>query len=386
MTSWQFETIVRNKRQDDQGTWFELDETAFYAEGGGQPADGGTLNDVNVLDVQRFDGTVWHLTEASLDVGAKVTGRVDETRRQDHSIQHTSQHIMTAILEDRYGIETVSFGIGSSDATIEIGVETFDWDRVEALEHDLQQIIFENRLIRTYELSDEKIEVSRLRKPTDRTGLIRIVEIEGLDYNACGGTHVTQTGQIGMIKFTSVKKGRGNVRLTFVAGRRALDAMQSSRHALRLVHQTLSTTNETVVERVIEERTARVEREKEVKALEARVAKAKVEAFLQEETYIITHIGKTEAETLTTTIVERIAATGRIAVGANHTAQKLFLMHDGTHDVAVGKFLKRVLDDLGVGRGGGSHKQAQARFESIAELEHAVSEVVKRLQEGVVSC
>lgn len=386
MNDWQFETKVTAQRTDERGTWLALETTQFYAEGGGQPADRGMIAGQNVLDVRREDMTIWHLITDHIDEGAAVTCHIDVSVRHDHSTQHTAQHVLTAILKDWYGIETLSFGIGDDDSSIEIATESFGWDRIESLERDVQQTIFENRPIRSYELRDDEVEHERLRKATDRTGMIRIVEIEGLDYNACGGTHVSATGQLGIIKVTSMKKVRGNVRLTFVAGQRALTMIQSSRTALREIHQTLSTTNETVAARVVEERQARLEREKEVKLLEARVAKAKVAAFLQEDNYIITHIGKTEAESLTTMIVERIAATGRIAVGANHTGQKLLLMHDGTHDIAIGKFLKRTLDDLGIGRGGGSHKQAQARFETIVELERATAEVVKRLQEGVVSC
>ncbi|TCI53375.1 alanyl-tRNA editing protein [Exiguobacterium sp. SH1S21] len=386
MNSWQFETKVTAQREDERGTWIALAETHFYAEGGGQPADTGTISGQAVLDVQRDDSTVWHLVNEPIDEATVVIGQIDAATRHDHSIQHTAQHVLTALLEDRYGIETLSFGISADDSSIEIAAESFDWELIETLERDVQQIIFDNRPIHIFELQDDEVEHDRLRKATDRTGTIRIVEIDGLDYNACGGTHVSTTGQLGIIKVTSMKKVRGNVRLTYVAGMRALTVIQSSRTALRAIHQTLSTTNETVAARVAEERTARLEREKEVKVLEARVAKAKVAAFLQEDNYVITHVGKTEAETLTTMIVERIAATGRIAVGANHTGQKLLLMHDGTHDIAIGKFLKRTLDDLGIGRGGGSHKQAQARFESIVDLERATAEVVKRLQEGVVSC
>lgn len=386
MNCWQFETIVTRTRVDERGTWVALEMTFFYAEGGGQPADTGTLAGKPVLDVQRFDDNVWHLLEHALEVGATVTGMIDESVRHDHSIQHTAQHVLTAMLQDEYGIQTLSFGIGSEESSLEIETDTFDWEQVESLERSVQRIIFENRPVLTYELPSEQVDHHRLRKATDRSGTVRIVEIEGIDYNACGGTHVEATGQIGVIHVTSMKKVRGNVRLTYVAGLRALTAVHSSRTALRMIHQTLSTTNETVAARVIEERNGRLEREKEVKELESRVAKAKVAAFLQEDNYVITHIGKTETERLTTTIVERIAASGRIAIGANHSGQKLWLMHDGTHDIAIGKFLKRTLDDLGIGRGGGNHKQAQARFESVNELERAITEIVKRLQEGMVSC
>ncbi|WP_026826859.1 alanyl-tRNA editing protein [Exiguobacterium marinum] len=380
------ETVVTAVKMDQSGYWHTLENSPFYAEGGGQPADRGWIGSHEVLDIQLIEDEVRHLLHESLPIGTTVEARIDEDVRRDHSIQHTAQHLLTAILEDRHGIRTLSFGIGSADSSIEIETTTMDWPQINALEHELQQLVYENRPIHVYEIPEEEVDRTRLRKATDRMGMIRIVEIEGIDYNACGGTHVGTTGQLGTIHVTAMKKVRGNIRLTYVAGDRALKATQQAREALRSIHHTFSTTNESVAERVIEEHTIRLEREKEIKTLEERIAKAKVEAVLKEDNYVALHVGRTEAETLTTAIVERIAATGRIAVGANYGTQKLFVMHDGTHDIAVGKFLKTALQEMQIGRGGGNHKQAQARFTSVSELERGMEEIVKRLQEGVLSC
>ncbi|WP_214779232.1 alanyl-tRNA editing protein [Exiguobacterium sp. s22] len=379
-------TVVTSIKEDGNGHWHTLANSPFYAEGGGQPADRGWIGTHNVLDVQIKDGEVWHLLSEALPAGKAVEARIDEDVRRDHSIQHTAQHVLTAILEDRHGIRTLSFGIGEAESSIEIETAAMDWVHVEALEREVQQLIFENRPIRVYEIPKEEVDRTRLRKETDRTGMIRIVEIEGLDYNACGGTHVETTGQLGTIHVTSIKKVRGNIRLTYVAGNRAIKATQQAREALRSIHHTFSTTNESVAARVIEEHTIRLEREKEIKTLEERIAKAKVEAVLKEDNYVALHVGRTEAETLTTAIIERIAATGRIAVGVNYGTQKLFVMHDGTQDIAVGTFLKAALQEMQIGRGGGNHKQAQARFTSVAELEKGMKEIVRRLQEGVLPC
>ncbi|MGI1822287.1 alanyl-tRNA editing protein [Exiguobacterium sp. TRN 1102] len=379
-------TVVTSIKEDGKGHWHTLENSPFYAEGGGQPADRGWIGTHPVMDVQIKDGEVWHLLSEALPTGMTIEVRIDEDVRRDHSIQHTAQHVITAILEDRHGIRTLSFGIGEADSSIEIETATMDWAHVEALEQEMQQLVFENRPIRVYEIPKEEVDRARLRKETDRTGMIRIVEIEGLDYNACGGTHVETTGQLGTVHVTAMKKVRGNLRLTYVAGNRAIKATQQARAALRTIHHTFSTTNESVAARVIEEHTIRLEREKEIKALEERIAKAKVEAVLKEDNYVTLHVGRTETETLTTAIIERIAATGRIAVGANYGTQKLFVMHDGTQDIAVGTFLKAALQEMKIGRGGGSHKQAQARFTSVAELEKGIEEIVKRLQEGVLPC
>ncbi|WP_215143599.1 alanyl-tRNA editing protein [Exiguobacterium qingdaonense] len=386
MSQHTLETIVTATKTDQSGYWHTLKNSPFYAEGGGQPADRGWIGTHHVLDVQIKDGEVWHLLSEAFPAGTSVEARIDEGVRRDHSIQHTAQHLLTAILEDRHGIRTLSFGIGEEDSSIEIDTAEMDWAQVEALEEEVQQLIFENHPIHVYEIPETEVDRTRLRKETDRTGMIRIVEIEGLDYNACGGTHVKTTGQLGMIQVTTLKKVRGNIRLTYVAGNRALKATQRAREALRSIHHTLSTTNESVAARVIEEHTIRLEREREIKALEGRIAKAKVEAVIKEDNYVALHVGRTEAETLTTAIVEQIAATGRIAVGANYGTNKLFVMHDGTHDLPVGTFLRAALQQMQIGRGGGNHKQAQARFTSVVELERAMKEIVERLQEGVLPC
>lgn len=384
MNQFQFTTRVVAVESDATGVWHELETTSFYAEGGGQPADRGTIAAQAVRDVQVRENRVWHLLDEAIPLQTEVAAIIDHETRQDHSIQHTAQHVVTALLEDRYGIRTLSFGIGERDAAIELETATLEWSMIETIEQEMQQLIFENRLVKTYECDDTAVDHDRLRKATERKGSIRIVEIEGLDYNACGGTHVERTGQLGLFYVTAMKKVRGNVRLSFAAGTRALHFIQRSRHALRTIHQAFSTTDETVADRVMEERALRLAKEKEVNELEFSVAQARAEAALDQEGYVVTHFGHTESEALTTRILEHIAAAGRIAIGANHVVNKVILVHDGTQNVAVGALVKQVLAELGFGRGGGSHKQAQARFETTVELERATSELIRRLQEGAI--
>lgn len=379
-----WETEVTGNRKDEQGTWVTLRDTYFYAEAGGQPADVGTVAGIPVAQVLEVDGETWHLLEQDVPLAGTVDVWIDLEKRDEHSVQHTAQHVLSALLEDRYGIKTLSFRIGATHSEIELDVAELDWEVVKRIEYDVQRLIFENRPVRTHVIPFEELDQSRLRKPTVRDGLIRVVEIEGLDYNACGGTHVTYTGQIGQLVVQQLSKVRGNVRLEYVAGIRALQAVQQARTVLREINQTLSTTTEQAARRVVEERSLRLEREKELKYAETRLAQAKVAMFLQEDHYVVYHHGKSETESLTTMIVERIAASGRIAVGVNRASKKLWIMHDGTHDVSAGKFLKHVLATFEDGRGGGSHKQAQARFEDELILETVAHDVVRRLQEGQV--
>jgi alanyl-tRNA synthetase len=121
-------TVVTSIKEDGNGHWHTLENSPFYAEGGGQPADRGWIGTLPVLDVQIKDGEVWYLLSESLPTGKAVEVRIDENVRRDHSIQHTAQHVLTAILEDRHGIRTLSFGIGETDSSIEIETATMDWN------------------------------------------------------------------------------------------------------------------------------------------------------------------------------------------------------------------------------------------------------------------
>ncbi len=209
-----------------------LDRTAFYPESGGQPHDVGTLNGVKILRVEEEDGVILHFLEREL-AGDEVQGQIDWPRRFDHMQQHSGQHILSEAFYQSVRGETLSFHLGQEESTVEIGLESIKDETLFQVERLANEIVFSDLEIKTYFLPEEKISEIPLRKPPKKTGLIRIVEVSGFDYSACGGTHCSRSGQVGLIKVIRQEKIRGHVRVSFVAGFRALTEFEHRRQWLQ---------------------------------------------------------------------------------------------------------------------------------------------------------
>lgn len=207
-----------------------LDRTAFYPTSGGQPFDKGTINGVAVVDVIDEDDRIAHITASALAPGALYDCEVDWLRRFDHMQQHTGQHLLSAVLADAFRLPTVSFHLGDGSATIDIEAADFSPKRLLEAESRVNAAVFENRAV-TVSYHDSREPIG-LRKPSDREGVIRVVTIEGLDRSACGGTHVASTAEIGPLFIRGLDKVRGNVRIEFLCGHRAIARAQADYAAL----------------------------------------------------------------------------------------------------------------------------------------------------------
>lgn len=221
----------------EDGRRIYLDRSAFYPASGGQPSDRGTLAGIEVIDVIDEDDRVAHVLASPLTAHS-VEGIIDQTRRRDHMQQHTGQHLLSAVLEELYSIPTLSFHMGSEVSDIEIGAPTLTPDQITAIEARVNEIIARNRPV-TVEFEDAAT-AQGLRKPSDRPGILRIVTIQAMDRSACGGTHVSHTSAIGPVLLRKLDKVRGNVRLEFVCGNRALRAARRDYERLNDIARTLS--------------------------------------------------------------------------------------------------------------------------------------------------
>jgi alanyl-tRNA synthetase len=202
----------------DEGRRVYLDQSAFYPTSGGQLHDLGTLNGIPVVDViDEEDGRVAHLLAAPL-TAETVQGQIDWSRRFDFMQQHSGQHLLSAVIPQ----PTVSVHLGLELSTIDVEADKLD---LAAIEDRANAAVFSNLpLSVTYE---DAATATGLRKATGRTGAIRIVTIDGLDRSACGGTHVRATGEIGPILLRKTEKMRGNLRIHFLCGHRALRALRA---------------------------------------------------------------------------------------------------------------------------------------------------------------
>jgi alanyl-tRNA synthetase len=211
-----------------------LDCTALYPTSGGQPHDLGKVGDANVLDVRDDDDEIIHVVDREVRLGS-VAGCVDWARRFDHMQQHTGQHLLSAMFQERYGRPTVSFHLGSDLCTIDLRGPEPTEEILEGAERAANQIITEDRAIAVrYGTAREFAELG-VRKEVQREGILRAIEIEGADLQPCGGTHVKSTAQIGIILVRRSTKMRQDWRVEFVCGRRAA---RVARHDFQIVQRT----------------------------------------------------------------------------------------------------------------------------------------------------
>jgi alanyl-tRNA synthetase len=199
-----------------------LDRTAFYPTSGGQPHDVGTIGNARVVDVVDLeDGRIAHVLDGAIDPGRTVTGRIDWSRRFDHMQQHTGQHVLSAAFERVHGARTVSFHLGSEASTIDLE-QQLDAPAIASGEAEANRILWEDRPVTVRFASADDAASLPLRKESARTGTLRLVEVEGFDLSACGGTHVSRTGAIGLIAVAGHERFKGGTRVEFLCGGRAL--------------------------------------------------------------------------------------------------------------------------------------------------------------------
>ena len=211
-----FEAAIVDRADESRRVY--LDRTAFYPTSGGQPFDTGQLGGVEVVDVIDEGERVGHLLAGSLS-GETVTGRVDWSRRFDHMQQHTGQHLLSAVLADLVGHQTVGVHFGRESSTLDLDVGELSPAQVQKAEETANEIIVQNRAV---EVTFEEAEAAAgLRKPSERGGTLRVITIQDLDRSACGGTHVKATGEIGSMLIRKVERVRKGVRLEFLCGARA---------------------------------------------------------------------------------------------------------------------------------------------------------------------
>jgi alanyl-tRNA synthetase len=262
-----FRASVTEARENGQLLY--LDRTLFYPTSGGQPHDLGTINGVAVVEVVDEDTTVAHRLAAPL-AGAEVEGQIDWARRFDHMQQHSGQHLLSAILVRDFGFETVSFHLGADISTIELATASISAAQLGRAEASVNEAVFANHpLAVTYE---DAAAVEGLRKASERSGTLRIVSIPGLDRSACGGTHVRSTGEIGSVLLRRTEKIRGNVRLEFLCGMRAVRRARADFDALNKAAQVFSSAPDDVPALVATQQDKLQEAEKSRRKLAAELA------------------------------------------------------------------------------------------------------------------
>jgi len=210
---------ITGKEQRDGRFRIRLERTIFCPEGGGQPADQGTINGFPVLELATEDDDIIHVLERDPGQGEACL-QLDFPRRYDHMQQHTAQHLLSQVLLRLFDAPTLSFAIGPEHSSIEIGHRSLNEEEIRALEIECARLVFANLPVRIFSSADTS--TLHLRKPPKVQGIIRVVEIAGFDQSACGGTHLKSSAEIGLLKIVRTERIRSNIRLYYAAGYRAL--------------------------------------------------------------------------------------------------------------------------------------------------------------------
>ncbi len=357
----EFPATVLSCEEGKNGYQVVLNCTAFYPEGGGQPADHGTLGSANITDVHEKDGAIFHTCDQPLEPGAMVMGRIDWTRRFDHMQQHSGEHIISGILCRDNHCDNVGFHLGADVVTIDYNAD-ISWEQALDAERKANEVIWADREVEIDYPSPEELAALDYRSKKELTGQVRIVTFREADRCACCGTHVFRAGQVGLIKVLSCQKFREGVRIEILCGRRALDYLGVTYDQAKAVGQCLSVKPQDTL--------AAVERlEAELVTAKARIAELETGLF---DTIARDNEGKGDVvlfqPSMKSDSVRRLAdavakrAGGLAAVFAGEEGQYAYALvrADGADISPLVKDLNKALNGRGGGRNGFAQGSVQA--------------------------
>src|SRR5256714_4907818 len=261
-----------------------LDRTAFYPTGGGQPADTGTLGTARVVDcVEKEGGEVLHVVEGEVPrAGACVRGVVDWPRRLDHVQQHTGQHILSQAFVELYGAQTRSFRMMADACEIDVDLREPSDEKIERAVDRANEVVWDDRAVRVHNVTPEEAARMPLRKDSAREGELRIIEIEGFDFSPCGGTHARRTGEVGLIAARHWERAKGLVRVTFVAGGRALADYRRANRTARAAASLFSVARDEAADAAARLQDENKQLQRRLRAAEELAARAEARELVEE--------------------------------------------------------------------------------------------------------
>ncbi|MGF9908541.1 alanyl-tRNA editing protein [Brevibacillus porteri] len=385
--------VTRAGVEQDGTPYVVLNQTAFYPTGGGQPSDLGVLEEIRVVDVEEVDGEIRHRLEAPLSESiGEVTGHIDWDRRFDHMQQHAGQHILSASFLEVVQAETVAFHLGKERVTIDVRLDELTADVWEKVEKRANQIVLENHPIIARFVDDEELATLPLKKQPTVTENIRVVMIPDFDYNPCGGTHPARTGEVGMIKILGWERHRGNIRLEFICGWRALRDYNQKQAVVRDTAKLLATNEGELLaqtERLLAERDA-------LKAKLAEVDKQLLEVEVNQQLSAASQLGNSRLimRTFTDKTIQQLQQFAQLATAlapdgicllAATTEDKMQVVFARGQEVnvAINQVLKETLPVIN-GKGGGNPAMAQGGGQPVVDAEEVLLHARKLLEASLM--
>jgi alanyl-tRNA synthetase len=363
-------TVARVDRRDDR-LMVTLDRTAFYPTSGGQPFDTGRLGTLPVVEVvDEEDGSITHVLEPKLELGTQklevdqvVHGEIDWERRFDHMQQHSGQHVLSAAFDKLFAVRTVSFHLGGAVSTIDLAREMSPAE-IAAAEAEANRIVWEDRPVTVRFVDAEQAARLPLRKEPARGGTLRLIDVEGFDLSACGGTHVARTGGIGAIAVASWERFKGGQRLEFLCGRRALDGYRRLRDTVTASVRLLSVLPAELPPAIERLQADAKEQKRALDALQRDLAGYRADelaagAEVTATCRLVAHAVDADANSLKALAAAIVARPGFLVVLVSSSMPALAVIaRSADVDVSAQKLLASLMAEFG-GRGGGRPEMAQ---------------------------
>lgn len=367
-----------------------LDRSAFYPEGGGQPGDHGTLNDVQVLDTQADTADeIWHILAAPLDAD-EVQAQIDWARRFDFMQQHHGQHLLSAACEQQFDARTVAVHLGSEICTVDLAHPGLSGEQIAAIEDVTNQMIWANAPIHARFVTPEELSTLTLRKLPQAYERIRIVSAGDFDHSPCGGTHPSRTGEVGSVVIRRWERYKNGVRVEFVCGGRAIEDYRWKNQILRGLSAELSVSLAEITPAVGRLRAAEQTQRKTLERAQERLIDYDAQDLIAAApTFggVPVVVRAYDDRTLDSLrlLAKRIAESGGVAL-LGLRAEKAQLMFNRPAGVAadMGALLKSAAAIVG-GRGGGKPEAAQGGGPERERLDEALQTALTELQASLGS-
>lgn len=353
-----------------------LDRTGFYPEGGGQPADTGSLGGVRVLDVHEREEGIVHETDGPLEEGQTVVGTIDWDRRFRYMQNHSGEHIFSGLVHRQYGYDNVGFHMGREEVTVDFnGILTTE--QLEALEEQVNRVIMEDKPVLELHPSKEELASMEYRSKKELTGDVRIIEIPDGDVCACCGTHVMTTGEIGIFKATGMIRYKGGVRVSMLCGLDALQDYQKKQKTVAELSVMLSARPEKVTEAVEKLKNESGLKDAKLNQLYQELFAARMERLERQQEPLVVfepNLAPIQLRQYCTLLYEN-GRGSRVLVCSGEEGRYQYAMGSGSEDM---RSCSRTMNSKLSGRGGGSALMAQGTFlASRQEIEDAFLNGIK---------
>lgn len=367
-----FDAVVTDCAERDGRILVRLDRSAFYPTSGGQPFDTGTIGEARVLDViAGEDGDVYHAVDRPLAAGQAVRGAIDWPRRFDHMQQHAADHMIASALWRLLGGATIGLHISGDVSTIDVampeGVTRIAPEDIRRVEDDVNARVQRDVPVRCWFPDADELKALPLRKPPTVADHVRVVAIGEDEMVACGGTHPASAGQLGLVKILGVAPARGKMRVSFVAGMRALDDYRRVYGCAHEAANLLSTAVENLPAHVGALQESLKQAEAELNRFRREAALSRLDALLADAprlsdgTAVVARLLEGDANLLrdvASRLIRRPGVAALLGVPAGEGRATLAFARSADVGIHMGKLLSAAAGPLG-GKGGGRPDFAQ---------------------------